>query len=180
MGKKASRKVMGILSIFVILIGVAFVYLFNHRASNEESSSKKICGEGLYVEGKQVPAQLVFVTKEGQDFVELPLIATMEALGYPVTWIDDTRAEIIINKTTYVADLQTATLVKKENEGKPMSDFIVPIPGNPWGYTWARDGDIYVDQDIMEESLFRFLDIPASIDFDMEQRCVIIEKRDFR
>ena len=177
MDKQERRKVKRIILLFVILIGVSFsIWLCNH-AHSDEPSVEEINGEGLYIEGEKVPAQLVFVNKEGQDYVELPLVATMEALGYPVTWIDDTHAEIIINNTTYVADLQTVTLVKKGNESKLMSDCIAPVPGNPWGYTWARDGDIYVDQDIMEESLFRFLGIPATIAFDAEQRIVIIKKR---
>jgi hypothetical protein len=62
--------------------------------------------------------------------------------------------------------------VKKGNESKPMSDCIAPVPGNPWGYTWARDGDIYVDQYILKNSIFTDLQIPATVSVKFEQQRV--------
>lgn len=131
--------------------------------------------EGLYVNGKRVEAEIVFVNVEGRDYAELPLIVTLRALGYPVKWLDESRAEINIEGTVYIANLDTAGLYKEEYENHPMMDYVCAVPGSPWGYVSARDGDIFVDQNILRTSLFNCLHVPANIKLDPESERVDVD-----
>ena len=101
----------------------------------------------LYVNGQNVPAFLAFEVVNGTNYVEIPFLSSLEALGYLVEKKDDTVAVWDIEGNTYVSDLSLYERGGFYNiNSQHKSDEIFPAVGQDWGYRAVRDGDIYLDQ----------------------------------
>lgn len=99
----------------------------------------------LYVDGRKVQTDTdVYIRYEDGSFVEIPIVAVMEAMGGKVEWTSNTTANIALNGKRFVLDTENYTFCE---EGDQWS-CICPPPGTTRGLLCrAEDGELVVDSD---------------------------------
>ena len=126
----------------------------------------------LCVEGTDIPCNVVFHEERG--YVELPLLATIEALGYSVSIFDNDCYVMDVEGKKYYADLESESLVAIDDPHN--ENIIIPTPGETFQYKETRNNDIYIDQQTMR-TVFRFLDVDAIISVDFSNKNVVVSFR---
>ena len=139
MGKKVIVIILSVFALGLLLLLVTMAESSTHNSADSQ-------GE-LYINGQKIPAVLTFAEKNGTNYVEIPFLSSLEALGYLVEKEDDTVAVWDIEGNTYVSDLSLYERGGFYNiNSQHKSDEIFPAAGQDWGYRAVRDGDIYLDQ----------------------------------
>ena len=152
----------GFAVIMMLVLSIIIVISFAEKKSSHSGN----LDANLYVDGVQTPYVIAF--QEDQRYVELPILAVVKALGYPVREIDDNTFEAEVGEKIFLIDTTNGMVIDKDD---PRSeDIIISTPGASFYYKEARDGDIYVDQESMRTVLM-FMGIQATVrvDFNGEQ-----------
>ncbi len=86
------------------------------------------------------------------DYADLPLVATLKALGAEVTWKSETKATIKINEIKYTLDLSDCSLTYSKNGQK--IDCIFAFPGGT-RFTEVRSQELIIDSRTFRHALIK-------------------------
>ena len=112
------------------------------KMGGEETSVSGSLKTALYVDGNQVPCEVVF--KEDLGYAEIPILAVVKALGYPIRQMNESTFEVEIGEKGFLVDIAEAEVVDKDDPH--LEDLIITTPGATFFFKEARNGDIFVDQ----------------------------------
>ncbi len=169
MGMKNKARFFIVLSVLLTVIVLSCVIANKYIFQKQGTSPKE-----LYVNGQRVQAVLEFTEVNGKDYVEIPFLSVLEALGFQVSGENDTIAVWNIEDIEFISDLSASSRGAFYKSSSPYkSDEIFPGIGQDWGYRKVRDGDIYLDQESLRTT-FSELGINAHIIIDFEQHHVDI------
>lgn len=123
----------------------------------------------LTVNGKDISSDKFLSINHEKQYAEIPLIATLRALGCQVEWVNEKRVKIIYNDTIYILNPNKQTLKKRGDS----FNIIAIAPGATHGiYCKTLDQEFIIDSDSV--SYFLYL-LGAKIVIDYDCNTVIID-----
>lgn len=123
----------------------------------------------LIVNGKDIATGTAFSINHEKQYAEIPLTATLSALGCQVEWVNDKSVEIRYNDTTYILNPSEQTLVKAGDS----FNFIAVAPGAAHGlYCETLDREFIIDSDSVSYFLSQ---LGAQITIDYENNTIKID-----
>lgn len=123
----------------------------------------------LIVNGKEIESDIALSINHEKQYAEIPLIATLNALGCQVEWVNEKRVEIRYNDTVYVLNPSAQTLVKSGDS----FNMIAVAPGATHGlYCEILDREFIIDSDSVSYFLSQ---LGAQITIDYENDTVKID-----
>lgn len=154
---------------FVSSCGKSNAAIKDNFSTNYEDVQDMSNNFTLIINGKNISSDKDLSINHEKQYAEIPLIATLRALGCQVEWVNAKRVEIIYNDTVYILNPKKKTLKKKGDS----FNIIAIAPGATHGvYCETVDQEFIIDSDSI--SYFLYL-LGAQIAIDYDQDTVIID-----
>ena len=145
---------------FLLVIFLLPVYLLNVNAEDADARVESVKPAALFVGGNRIDGehQAVFHLDESQNMIsfDIPLVATLKALGGSVIWVCESRA--IIFYKGFVLQLDT----KRESVYflSPEQNYFELVGGTgPIVRTRRQEGHDYIIDDSAAQSFFTLLEV---------------------
>ena len=150
----------------IFLICISLCLVFGLVSCNNHNNMKLA---NLYVQEKSVECEHTFVCK---DYATIPLVITLEALGFGVAWEDDHIANLTYGSREYVLNLTERSLIEKNGT---MGNVLIPAPGSDVYSFEPTERDIIIDVRFFQGVMY-LLKMNVYVDWDVEERNIHIKK----
>ena len=153
----------------VFLLILMLVISMGIRAVHSSGPALGPGDTGLKVNGRPIPCRIVYHQEQG--YAEIPVLAVLKALEFPVNQVEEKVYELKMGEKRYRIDTGNGAVVDEDDPHQ--EDMIITTPGATFFYEQARDGDIYVDQESLR-TLFLFLGVDARVRVDFTPETVTV------
>ena len=154
--------------IFLLLLLILIPY--GYKLKRWIKGNSPYVEASLVINGTPVDNLTVLVNR---GYGRLPLMTTLEELGFEVVWENERIATVKIAETVYRVDFDEKTFCNSDPNQKQSHNLQISLPGERFGYLKVVDGDLWID-DHHFNIIMEFTDGGFHADDDYKSRTISI------